>query len=72
MLTLKLLTTEELMELLNVNHRWVDRQVAEGKLKFYKVGGLRRFLPSDVQEFVRLQNDGRALPLDGEDFIEDA
>ena len=36
------------------------------------MGGLRRFLPSDLNESIRLQDNGRPLPLDGDDFIEEA
>lgn len=70
MLSLKLMTTEELMELLKVNRRWVDRQVAEGHLHPLKVGGLRRFPEDDVFAYLA-RNNPHGYILD-DDFTEGA
>jgi excisionase family DNA binding protein len=54
--SLKLLTPKELMELLKVNKRWIDRRVAEGDLHPIKVGNLRRFTEEDVFAYLANKN----------------
>ena len=44
------LTTKEVCEELKVSESTVYRWVSEGKLRGYKIGGLRRFKREDVDD----------------------
>lgn len=51
---LKLLTTEEVAEILGVSTRTVKRALQSGDLQGVLVRGARRFRPADVEAYVEL------------------
>lgn len=65
-----LLTPEELMKLLKVNNRWIDRRVTEGDLHPIKVGNLRRFAEDDVFAYLARNNPNHA-GIGDEEMVED-
>ncbi len=64
------LTPDELCQRLKVTPRWIDRQVAEGKLRFTKIGHHRRFTEKNFWDFVALYNAGNVGP-DDQEFFDD-
>ena len=48
-------TIKQVAGLLSVNERTVYRLANAGKLPGFKVGGHWRFLPADVEEWIRMQ-----------------
>jgi excisionase family DNA binding protein len=51
----KALDTNEVSDLLKISTKSVGRLRDSGKLKFFRVGGLVRFSPEDVQAFIDAQ-----------------
>jgi excisionase family DNA binding protein len=49
-----LLTKKEVAEFLRVSERTIDRLAETGALKFFKVGGAKRFAHSDVKSFLEV------------------
>ena len=49
-----LLTKKEVAEFLRVSERTLDRLTETGALKFFKVGGAKRFALSDVESFLEV------------------
>lgn len=70
MRSLKLYTPDEVMALLKVNGRWIDRRVDEGDLRPLKVGGLRRFLEDDLFAYLA-RNNPNYVGLDDDEMVEE-
>jgi excisionase family DNA binding protein len=47
-----MLTARQVAELLGVHENWVYEQAASGRLPSYKIGGTRRFDPTEVRRFI--------------------
>ena len=61
-----LLTLKEVAARLNVSVRTVNRYISDGTLPSIKIGGLRRVLEADLEEFIRKHRKsliGRNCPL---------
>lgn len=54
---MKLLTIEEVAEILKVSDRTVHRWLQEGKFKAYKIGRLLRIKESDLHTFVNSKGE---------------
>lgn len=54
----RLLTPQEVAELLDVTERWLRRALAEGRLEVVKVGRLNRFRSSYVERFIAANTHG--------------
>jgi excisionase family DNA binding protein len=49
----RMLTAREVADTLGVHENWVYDRAASGELPSYKLGGNRRFRPSEVEEWVK-------------------
>jgi excisionase family DNA binding protein len=47
-----MMTARQVAELLRVHENWVYEQAAAGVLPSYKIGGTRRFDPTEVRRFI--------------------
>jgi excisionase family DNA binding protein len=47
-----MMTARQVAELLGVHENWVYDQAARGQLPSYKIGGTRRFDPTEVRRFI--------------------
>ena len=47
-----MITARQVAELLGVHENWVYDQAAAGVLPSYKIGGTRRFDPTEVRRFI--------------------
>jgi excisionase family DNA binding protein len=47
-----MMTARQVAELLGVHENWVYDQAASGVLPSYKIGGTRRFDPTEVRRFI--------------------
>jgi excisionase family DNA binding protein len=47
-----MMTARQVAELLGVHENWVYDQAASGELPSYKIGGTRRFDPTEVRRFI--------------------
>ena len=47
-----MMTARQVAELLGVHDNWVYEQAASGVLPSYKIGGARRFDPTEVRRFI--------------------
>jgi len=54
----KLLTIEEVAEMLSVSVATVRKWKSNGLIPYVKLGGTLRFLPSDISEVVKLSANG--------------
>lgn len=48
----KLITKDDVCQLLAISHKTLDRIILDGSLPFYKVRGRYRFLMSDVEKYL--------------------
>ena len=48
-----MLTIKEAAEMLDLSTRTINRYIKEGKLKAFKVGNKWRFIPEDIQRFIK-------------------
>ena len=49
----EMLTIKEVAELLDMSTRTISRYIKEGKLNALKVGNKWRFLPEEIQRFIK-------------------
>ena len=47
-----MMTARQVAELLGVHENWVYDQAARGRLPSYKIGGTRRFDPTEIRRFI--------------------
>jgi excisionase family DNA binding protein len=52
------LTARELAELLGVDQDWVYARAASGELPSYRLGTIRRFRESEVEEWLQSHREG--------------
>jgi len=56
----RMLTVRQLASALGVHPNWVYERAASGELPSYKIGGARRFLPSEVAAWLQKRHDAPA------------
>jgi len=54
---IRVLTTQEVADLLNVHRTTINRLALAGKIPSYKIGASRRFKESEIWEFFDNQKD---------------
>lgn len=59
--TLKLLTMDQVTQMLQISRSFLIRQVRNKRIKSYKFGRLRRFLLNDVIEYLSISEDHGAV-----------
>src|SRR5579862_1492693 len=71
----RLMTTEEVAELLRIDAVTVRRLITRGELTAYRVAGEYRFTPADLEKFLEGQRvvvDTRSKNLSGDKFTDQA
>lgn len=62
MIPLRLLKSNEVVQMLRISKNYISKLVREGKLKSYKIGKLRRFLINDILSYLHDNCDLADLP----------